>query len=45
MSVNYLLKPALMIMLERLHETGVEEIALIVGEDERTEFDCFLHLY
>ena len=36
-----LLKPALMIMIERLLEAGIEEIALIIGEDERAEFDRF----
>ena len=36
-----LLKPALMIMLERLLEAGIEDIALIIGEDEQEEFDRF----
>lgn len=36
-----LLKPALMIMLEQLIEAGIEEIALIIGEDEQEEFDRF----
>ena len=36
-----LLKPALMIMIERLLEAGIEDIALIIGEDERAEFDRF----
>lgn len=36
-----LLKPALMIMLEHLLEAGINEIALIIGEDEQAEFDRF----
>lgn len=36
-----LLKPALMIMMERLLEAGIDEIALIIGEDEQEEFDRF----
>ena len=36
-----LLKPALMIMLDELLETGIEEICLIIGEDEQEEFDRF----
>ena len=36
-----LLKPALMIMMSRLLDAGIEEIALIIGEDEKEEFDCF----
>ena len=36
-----LLKPALMIMMSRLLEAGIEEIALIIGEDEKEEFDRF----
>ena len=36
-----LLKPALMIMLERLLEAGIEDICLIIGEDEQEEFDRF----
>ena len=35
------LKPALMIMLERLIEAGVEDIALIIGDDEKEEFERF----
>ena len=35
------LKPALLIMLERLLEAGIEEIALIIGEEDREEFDRF----
>ena len=35
------LKPALMIMLEQLLDAGIEEICLIIGEDERSEFDRF----
>jgi len=36
-----LLKPALMIMMSRLLDAGIEEIALIIGEDEKEEFDRF----
>ena len=36
-----LLKPALMIMLERLLDAGIEEICLIIGEDEQETFDRF----
>ena len=36
-----LLKPALMIMMGRLLEAGIEEIALIIGEDEQEEFERF----
>ena len=36
-----LLKPALMIMLERLLDAGIDDIALIIGEDEQEEFDRF----
>ncbi|MBR6333607.1 MAG: hypothetical protein IKR77_04350, partial [Bacteroidales bacterium] len=36
-----LLKPALMIMMERLMEAGIEKIALVIGEDEQEEFDRF----
>lgn len=36
-----LLKPALMIMLERLFDAGIEDVALIIGEDEQEEFDRF----
>ena len=36
-----ILKPALMIMMERLLEAGIQDIALIIGEDEQPEFDRF----
>lgn len=36
-----MLKPALMIMLERLIEAGIEEVALIIGADEKEEFERF----
>ncbi len=36
-----LLKPALMIQLEQLLNAGVEEICLIIGEEEKEEFDRF----
>lgn len=35
------LKPALMIMLEQLFDAGIEDVALIIGEDEQEEFDRF----
>ena len=41
LDVDGLLKPALMIMLEQLLDAGIEEIALIIGEDEQEEFDRF----
>ena len=36
-----ILKPALMIMIDRLLEAGIEDICLIIGEDEQEEFDRF----
>ena len=36
-----LLKPALMVQLEQLLDAGIEEICLIIGEDEKEEFDRF----
>ncbi len=36
-----ILKPALLIMLENLLEAGIEEIALIIGEEDREEFERF----
>lgn len=36
-----ILKPALMIMLEQLLEAGIEDICLIIGEDEQSDFDRF----
>ena len=41
MDTDGMLKPALMIMIERLLESGIEEIGLIIGEDEQEEFDRF----
>ena len=35
------LKPALMIMLDKLLDAGIDEICLIIGEDEQDEFDHF----
>ncbi|WP_022760443.1 sugar phosphate nucleotidyltransferase [Butyrivibrio sp. AD3002] len=35
------LKPALMIMLEQLIEAGIEEICLVIGDDEKAEFERF----
>ena len=36
-----LLKPALMIMLENLFDAGIDDVCLIIGEDEREDFDRF----
>lgn len=41
LDTDNILKPALMIMIERLLEAGIEEIALIIGEEEQEEFDRF----
>lgn len=41
LDMDGLLKPALMIMLERLLQAGIEDIALIISEDEQEEFDRF----
>lgn len=35
------LKPALMIMLQQLLDAGIEEICLVIGEDDKKEFDEF----
>lgn len=36
-----LLKPALLIMLEMLFASGIEDICLIIGEEDKPEFDKF----
>ena len=36
-----LLKPALMIMLEMVLDAGIEEVSLIIGEEEREDFNRF----
>ena len=36
-----LLKPALLIMLEMLFASGIEDVCLIIGEDDKPEFDKF----
>lgn len=36
-----LLKPALMMMLERLFDAGIDEVALVIGEGEQNEFERF----
>ena len=36
-----LLKPALLIMLENLFDAGIEDVCLIIGEDERDDFERF----
>ena len=35
------LKPALMIMLEQLVDAGIEDICLVIGEEDKEEFDKF----
>lgn len=35
------LKPALMIMLEQLMEAGIDDICLVIGEEDRKEFERF----
>lgn len=35
------LKPALMIMLEQLLDAGIEDICLVIGEEDKVEFDRF----
>ena len=39
--IHSILKPALMIMLERIVDAGIDEIALIIGDDEQDEFEKF----
>lgn len=34
-------KPALLILMEQLEEAGIEKICLVIGEDEREEYDRF----
>ncbi|MCR5022751.1 MAG: hypothetical protein K6A90_00240, partial [Lachnospiraceae bacterium] len=36
-----LLKPAILILLNELIDSGIEEIGLIIGEEDRKEFDAF----
>jgi len=36
------IKPAILILLEQLEEAGIEQICLVIGEDEQTEYD---HLF
>lgn len=36
-----ILKPALLILLQQLEEAGIEEICLIIGDDEREEYESF----
>lgn len=36
-----LLKPALLIMLEMLFASGIEDVCLIIGEEDKPEFDKF----
>ncbi len=35
------LKPAILILLEELLSSGIEEVALIIGDDDRKEFEAF----
>lgn len=41
MDKDGLLKPALLILLEQLEEAGIEKICLVIGEDEKEEYDSF----
>ena len=41
MDTDGLLKPALLIMLEHLYDAGIEDVALIIGEEEQEDFDHF----
>lgn len=34
-------KPALLILLEQLEDAGIEQVCLIIGEDEREEYEKF----
>jgi UTP-glucose-1-phosphate uridylyltransferase/mevalonate kinase len=36
-----MLKPALLIMIEQLLEAGIEDICLVIGEDDKDDFDSF----
>ena len=36
-----MLKPTILIILEQLVEAGIEEICLVIGEDERAEYEAF----
>ena len=36
-----ILKPALLLLLEQLDEAGIEEICLVIGENEREEYESF----
>ena len=38
-----ILKPALMIMINELLEAGIDDICLIIGEDEKEDFDRFFN--
>ena len=44
MDKDGLLKPALLILLQELKDAGIEEIALIIGEDEQAAFEHFFAL-
>ena len=41
MDYDGILKPALMIMIDRLLEAGIEDICLVIGEDEQEDFNRF----
>lgn len=36
-----ILKPVLLILLEQLAEAGIEDICLVIGEDEKPQYDMF----
>ncbi len=41
MDTDGVMKPALMIMIDRLLEAGIDDICLIIGEEDQKEFDRF----
>lgn len=41
MDQDGVLKPVLLILLEQLEEAGIEEICLVVGEEERADYEEF----
>lgn len=37
------LKPAILILMEQLEEAGIEEVCLVIGEDEKADYDAFFN--
>ncbi len=37
------MKPAILILLEQLEEAGIEKICLVIGEEDREEYERFFH--